>query len=471
MKITSTFFLVTIIVFSFNSLKGQQVEFEKKYGGNMDDIGFSLCPVPSGGYAVFGWTKSYGNGNADYYLIRTNQNGDTLWTKTFGGSDSESGLCIEITSDGGFILGGTSRTYGAGAGDCWLLKTDSAGNSIWNKTYGGVGEDYIRQVKQTSDGGYIFAGFTTSSGNGGKDIFLVKTDSVGNISWSNTYGGTNDEEGWSVEITSDGGYIVGGWTQSYGNGQADFYLIKTNSLGIVSWSKTYGGSNSDSGISVKQTSDGGYIFTGTTRSYGAGMGDVWLLKIKSNGDTLWTKTFGGIDEDYGRGVCIRQSGYAVIGFTKSYGNGLSDISVILTDTLGNLTNNYQFGGINEDEGWNIYTENNDLLIVGQTSSNSNGLNDVYFIKISKEPFSINELNDTNELIIYPNPASDNIFIKSTILSPVIIELYDLTSRKIFSKSISLLSNYTIDISSLPKGVYVIEIKSEGKSQRGKIIKE
>ena len=261
---------------------------------------------------------------------------DTTWTKTFGGSEYEWGRAVQQTSDGGYIVAGETFSWGAGHYDVLLIKTDASGNDQWSKTYGGSSEDRCSAIQKTNDNGYIIIGTTASYGNGSYDFWLIKTDNSGNVLWDKTYGGSSWDWAYSVQQTNDNGYIITGYTESYGPGYAAVWLIKTDSLGNTDWSKTYGGSSSDYGCEVQQTDDGGYIIIGDTYSYGAGSRDFWLIKTNINGDTLWTKTFGGADSDGGKSVRqTSDNGYILTGYTKSYGMGESDFWLIKTDRSGN----------------------------------------------------------------------------------------------------------------------------------------
>jgi hypothetical protein len=312
-------------------------EWTKTFGGSDNDYGRSVQQTTDGGYVITGYTSSFGNGSTDVYLVKTNSNGEEEWTKTFGGSDYDYGYSVQQTTDGGYIIGGNTDSFGNGYfKDVYLIKTNSEGDSLWTKTFGGSHDDYGRSVQQTTDGGYIISGITTSFGNGG-DVYLVKTNSEGDSLWTKTFGGSDYDYGRSVQQTTDGGYIISGYTFSFGNGSTtDVYLVKTNSNGEEEWTKTFGGSDDDYGYSVQQTTDGGYIIGGNTDSFGNG-GDVYLVKTNSEGDSLWTKTFGGSDDDYGRSVQQKtDGGYIISGYTESFGNGYSDVYLIKTDSDGNL---------------------------------------------------------------------------------------------------------------------------------------
>ena len=266
-------------IISCTTYDNPEVAWNKTFGGLNDDQAYSVQQVSDGGYIITGYTDSYGAGNGDVWLIKTDSSGNEVWKKTFGGSSHDEARSVQQTSDGGYIISSITASYGAGNYDVWLIKTGSSGNVAWNKTFGGLNDDYGRSVQQTSDGGFIVAGFTESYGVGNRDVWLIKTGSSGNVAWNKTFGGLYEDYSQSVQQASDGGYIITGHTYSYGAGNCDVWLIKTDSSGNVAWNKAIGGSGDEDARSVQQTSDGGYIIAGRTASYGAGNNDVWLIKV------------------------------------------------------------------------------------------------------------------------------------------------------------------------------------------------
>ena len=209
------------------------VTFARTYGGISDDYASSVQRTPDGGYIVAGYTDSFGAGSDNIFLIKTDANGNVQWAKTYGGTNNDYAYSFQQTSDGGYIVAGRTNSFGAGVYDPFLIKTDANGNLQWAKTYGRTGWDEAYSVQQTSDGGYIVAGYTDSFGAVNWDVFLIKTDANGDVQWAKTYGGTNDEWAESVQQTSDGGYIVAGGTRSFGAGYYDAFLVKTDANGNI----------------------------------------------------------------------------------------------------------------------------------------------------------------------------------------------------------------------------------------------
>jgi hypothetical protein len=259
--------------------------WSKTYGSTGFDNGYAVRQTSDGGYIVAGFAESYGAGSNDIYLIKTDANGDSIWTRTFGGVNIDECYSIEETNDGGFIIAGHTLSFGTGSSDAFLIKTNSNGYPLWIKALGGTGFESAYSIQETYDGGYIVTGSTSSFGAGSADVYLIKTDSVGDTLWTKTFGGIDDEVGNYVRQTDDGGYIIAGNTISFGAGNADVYIIKTDAFGNLSWSKTFGGNSEDVGYSIEQTTDAGYIIAGTTYSFGAGSEDVYLIKTDSLGNS------------------------------------------------------------------------------------------------------------------------------------------------------------------------------------------
>ena len=311
------------------------ISFRKDFGGIGNDIGYSVKQTADGGLIIVGSTDSWGNGETDLWLIKTNNEGIKEWDKTFGGGEGDWGTSVQQTADNGFIILGHTLSFGNGYYDIFMIKTDSEGNEIWVKTFGGNEEDFGYSVIQTSDGGYILVGFTVSFGSGNKDVWIIKTDSQGNEEWNKTYGGSEREIGFAVEQTSDDGFIITGLTETNTFGLYDILLIKTDINGENIWEKNIGNGNYEVGSSVKQTQDGGFIITGYTISYGNGAKDIWLVKTDPVGEIEWDRTFGGIHNDGGHDVFQTNSGgFIVLGYTESSGNGQKDFKLIKTTPLG-----------------------------------------------------------------------------------------------------------------------------------------
>jgi predicted secreted protein len=320
-------------------------EWDRTFGGPNDDYANSVQQTNDGGYIIAGWTRSIGASGQDAWLIKTDPMGNKEWDKTFGGEYFIDEIySVQQTRDDGYIIAGRTDRVPTNNCDVWLIKTDVNGNILWDKTFGKLDNDEGYSVQQTSDDGYIVTGRTGSYGSGdsdaypisGEDVWLIKTDAQGNELWNKTFGQPPWDEGHSVQQTSDGGYVIAGYTGSNSAGVSDVWMVKTDADGNLLWDRTFGGSNGDRANSVQQTSDGGYILAGWTASYGAGGKDAWLIKTDPSGNKEWERTFGMSNDDEANSVQqTTDGGYIIAGDTTSYGFGGVDVWLIKTDANGN----------------------------------------------------------------------------------------------------------------------------------------
>jgi hypothetical protein len=357
--------------------------WSQTYGGTASEEAESLVETSDGGYAIAGWTTSFGAGDYDFWLIKTDAYGNLEWNQTYGGPDIDRATSLVATYDGGYTIAGYTRCFGAGNADFWLIKTDSYGNVEWNHTYGGEGEDVVHSMVQTSDGGYAIAGYTNSFAGG---FWLVKTDVYGSMEWNQTYTGSRHVN--SLIVTSDGGYALVGNIIIRPEGCVDpwvpydCWLLKLDAHGNVEWNQTYTGTNFDVAYSVVVTSDGGYAIAGSTDSFGVGEYDFWLIKTDVAGNVEWNQTYGGADEDFAH--CLVKTfdgGYVLTGYTKSFGAGDRDFWLVKTDGYGNMEWNQTYGGAVEEMANSlIVTSDGGYAIAGSTYSFGVGGGNFWLLK-------------------------------------------------------------------------------------------
>jgi len=388
--------LASMLMLAFNvratmSSEPPTIEWSRTYGGISDDVAWSVIQTNDRGYAIVGWTDSFGAGYEDFWLVKTDSVGNMQWNRTYGGASpamfGERAYSIIQTSDEGYAMVGETSSFGAGSRDFWLVKTDSNGTMQWNKPYGGTNQEEAYSVIQTSDGGYAIAGRTLSFGVVGyENMWLVKTDSNGNMEWSKAYGGAGIEIAYSVIQTSDGGYVIGGETGPWGNVR-DIWLVKTDSNGNMQWDKKYGVGAFDASFSMVQTKDGGYAIAGlTAEPVGDEYEDFYLVKTDADGNMEWNKTYGGISRDQAWSVIqTLDGGYMLAGHTYSFGNGAGDFWLVKTDSNGNIQWNETYGGIDTEWAYEvIQTNEGGYAIAGYTRSIGAGASDFWLIKLAKE---------------------------------------------------------------------------------------
>ncbi|MDI6840536.1 MAG: T9SS type A sorting domain-containing protein [bacterium] len=411
--------VVTVVgVQNFAPLHAQpDTLWTKTYGGGSDDCGYSVQECAGGGFIIAGGTWSFGAGEDDVYLIRTDANGDTLWTKTYGGTNCDWGWSVYECAGGGFIIAGETKSFGAGDADVYLVRTDANGNPLWTKTYGGANYDAAYSVGKCAGGGFIITGETRSFGAGGREVWLLRTDANGDTLWTKTYGGADDDVGCSVIECAGGGFIIAGCTWSFGAGSADVWLIRTDANGNTLWTKTYGGANFDVGMSVHQCADSGFIMAGYYTP--SSSEDVYLIRTKANGDTLWTKTYGGASRDLGYSVLeCADGGFIIAGLTWSFGAGR----------------------------W-----------------------DVYLIRLKDGPSGADETSDSQlpisdcQLSIYPNPFTTRVRIQWSEISErerIGLKIYDLSGKLVKTIGVSAGSReIAVNLEELPNGIYFVKMEA------------
>jgi hypothetical protein len=325
------------------------VEWENNYGDIKEDYAKSIRQTSDGGYIIGGGTRSFNVGLIDYYIIKLDSSGEVQWEKKYGGSQTDICETIIQTRDGGYMAAGQSW-QNILEGNIYLIKLDPNGNKEWDKTIGGGLEDGAYDVMQTSERGYIVAGYTRSVTDGSYKVYIVKTDPDGNVEWSRDFGGGSDDQAFSLEQHRDG-YVAAGYTKSYGE-SSDVYVVRVDLDGNPVWEKIFGGRDTEEvAQSIRKTSDGGYILAGKTNQYTYGAYDMYLLKLDSNGNEQWNQVFGGENDDYG--YCAIQNskgGFTVAGQTKSTGFG-GDVYIIKTkDQLGGKTSGSSESGVTPSPG-------------------------------------------------------------------------------------------------------------------------
>ena len=393
------------------------------YGGADVDWAYSIQQTTDGGYIVAGVTLSFGAGETDAWVLKLRPDGTVEWQKAYGGIENDWAHAIQQTLDGGYIVAGEIWSFGAGASDIWTLKLRVDGTVEWQKTYGGGDWDKASSIQQTSDGGYIVAGETKSFGAGDYDSWVLKLRPDGTIDWQKTYGGGGLDTAHSIQQTSDGGYIVAGWTISFGAGDYDVWILKLTPDGTVEWQKTYGSVEGDIATSIQQTIDGGYLVVGGGGPEGADLGDILILKLGPDGALEWQKTLGGSGWD--EASCAQQTadgGYVVGGWAggpvrmKTTGGLETDVWVLKLRPDGTMEWQKSYWGVSAEYACSvIQAADGGYVVAGTTCSFGAGRGDVWVLKLNADG-SINP--SCNFTINRSLSRKDNsITAKTTTVSP------------------------------------------------------
>jgi len=412
MQFLSRFQLLVLFLLSGFASFGQ-IQICRSYGGPDDEQGYALVEAPGGGYVMAGQTKSFGTGGVDVYVVKVDAQGDIVWTRTVGGSGDDYAFSMVATSDGGYMLGGNTSSYGAGSDDFYFIKLDANGTVQWTKSVGGTGSDRGWEVVQTTDGGYAMAGQTTSFGAAPMDIYVVKLDASGNLLWDKRYGNSPSDIAYSLTATSDGGLAVCGSSYYFimGNLPAstnEYYILKLDSNGGLEWTRFIRDPNApntypDYARSIIQTSDGGYMVSGEAgrkKNSGGYVPKIFLVKLDGSGNVSWTRYYGATaipgvsaeNSDYGE--CVIQTsdgGYVIAGYTFSFNYNFQlaqdvglELYIIKVDANGNLLWTKVIGGPDNEIGRAIIsTSDGGFAVAGthQPRVAGSGSEDFYLMKM------------------------------------------------------------------------------------------
>jgi hypothetical protein len=479
---------LSLLLASFSLALGQPDSlWSRTFGEIHSDVCKSLLQTADGGFVLAGTIHS-GVSSGDFWLVKTDENGDSLWSRTFGGTGSAgivTDRCNSVlqTADGGYVLAGFSRTTPAvNRNDFWLVKTDENGDSLWSRTYGG--DEYWDEcwsVIETADGGYALAGCSYSFGSGGQDFWLVKTDADGDSLWSRTYGGSNDDKCYSVQQTSDGGYVLAGHSWSFGNGLTDFWIVKTDRNGDSLWSRTYGGAGWEECYSVHQTTDGGYILAGAGHSGDRVFTDFWLIKTDADGDSLWGHSYGGSGAD----ICLSSQttsdgGYVLAGYSLSFG-GDREFWLVKTDAGGDSLWSKTFGGSSADVCFSVLqTTDGGFALAGYSYSFGNGSSDFWLVKTGPDPAT--DVPDRAAfaptvvtLSAYPNPFNPITTIRFDLpfAARVVLDVYNIAGQKVASVADQpyAAGSHAIEFdgSALASGLYFARLQATGQTTTTKLM--
>lgn len=521
-----------LILMSGNTIFSQIApikRWDKTFGANAQDSPSELRVAANGDYLIGGWSRSGLNGDKtqaskgflDFWLVLTDNSGNKIWDKTIGGNDEDVLNDMQKTTDGGYILAGNSRSGissdksepSQGSHDYWVVKIDASGNKLWDKTYGSNGLDMLYAVQQTSDGGYIFGGYSpgnisgdkTQASRGGDDYWIVKVDAFGSKQWDKTFGGSSNETLTSLIQTSDGGYLLGGYSYSgasgdksqVSKGSSDFWIIKLNANGAKVWDKSFGGSNTETWVDLLETSTGEFLVGGTSMSgiggdktqANQGNYDYWLIKLNPQGGKIWDKTYGGNGWDEMTTIYQAPNGDYIIGGLSESGNsgdksqisnGGKDFWLLRLNSLGNKIWDASFGAALNDipfsmqptsDGGYIIAGESDSGISGDKSQGSMGMSDFWLLKLGPDLLGIeDELNDY--LRLYPNPTSGIVKLELKQKEATQVSIYNSLGKVIFTRNLFKTVGENLlylDLSKEPKGIYTIQIVSENQVNSKKLV--
>jgi hypothetical protein len=392
--------------------KAQIITFEKHYATTIDKSGKDVLPTDDNGYLIAATTKTSITDDLDIHIIKTNNYGDVLLTKTYGGARVEYPNCMIKMQDGNFFVVGYSQSFGSGDMDIYLLKLNQNGDEIFTKVIGGFGNEEGKEIIQTADGNYVIIG-ASNSASSDYNIMLVKINPAGDVIWTKYYGGTNYESARSVKLCPDGGFIIAGKTAISPTSVASLYLVKTNSSGDTLWTKKYNGPNSYEGKSIIANNDGTYVLA-VDDSSAATDSDVRIMKLDNGGGIIWNKSYGGSLKDIAKVIQpTTDGGYIVGSISRSFGWSNPDMWIIKLDANGDSPWTKNYGGSGHEHLYSLrQTADNGYIAVGHARSFSANW-EVYFLKLDQNGVvGVEELAMAEQKFnVFPNPSDGIVNIE------------------------------------------------------------
>ncbi|MEC7927215.1 MAG: hypothetical protein VX767_03165 [Candidatus Neomarinimicrobiota bacterium] len=358
--------------------------FYKVFGGDREDYGFSVDVTKDGGYILAGFSTTYGNGSWDVWIVKTDSKGNGEWHRTFGTKGKEVAFQVNEMADGGYVILGEHGVPGK-SGDILFIQTDKEGYHQNQVTYGGTANDGGRQIISTSDGGYAIIGYTYSYGGGGRDIWLIKTDENGKEEWNKTYGWVYNETGFSLIQTVDDGFLLVGSKWNWKLKKHNIWIVKVGPTGAEEWDRVIDEEYSGYGHKIIKSSDGLYTIAGVTKKLGNDWWDLWITKMDFSGNTIWEQIYTmshiAINNWYYVDIApTLDGGYICVGPTDQYGLDM-DAILMKFDVNGNNEWKQTYGGKNQDIGLSVVqAKDGGFALLGRSNSYGNGLYDYFFVK-------------------------------------------------------------------------------------------
>jgi len=459
-----------------------QPTFIKTIGGIWDEYGISMLQTENGDFVASGFSYTTETENEDFYLLKTDVNGNTIWSKTYGEQLLDWSYSVIETSDGGYLMCGESNTYGTGIYGALLVKTNNLGNLEWQKKYYGDYAAEGRAVLQPDDESFLFCGSTRVVNSFETDVFLVKTDLSGDTLWTRKFGGQARDFAMSMVLSNDGGIVVCGGSKSFGNGVEDIYVVKTDLDGNLIWEKTYGSHYYDTGVKIIQTQDGGYVICGPSTNSSTVFLNVILLRIDADGNEIWTKYFNDTDDVWGRSVAeIPGDGYVVCGAIRKPGADNIEVYLLKLDMDGNEEWTRKFG-INENRinsgNEIVATLDGGFAICGYTKADVD-LDYYNLLLIKTDDMGIVtsietiETQASQQLKISPNPSNGKFSVEIPKGSTD-IKIFDSKGALLIEENLMENPEKSIrsfDLSNFGKGMYFVNTYTEGKTFNGKVVVE